>query len=107
MPRQPIRPTGELAGRRGDELVIGIHDRVLIQINTNYYKTHAGYRLATHARARDARDHPIGTDPDFSPLTYPNPPRYIYNTPRYTPTSGRLAGRLHPSGLHPPTSYGW
>ena len=31
LPRQPIRPTGELAGRRGDELVVGINDRILIQ----------------------------------------------------------------------------
>ena len=27
LPRQPIHPTGELAGRRGDELVISINDR--------------------------------------------------------------------------------
>ena len=53
LPRQPIRPTGELAGRRGDELVIGINDRILIQNNTKQYKAYEANRLLT-ARTRAA-----------------------------------------------------
>ena len=39
LPRQPIRAAGELGGTRGDELVSGINNRVLIQI---YYKSYVG-----------------------------------------------------------------
>ena len=34
---QPIRVAGELGRTRGDELVSGINNRVLIQMNTNEY----------------------------------------------------------------------
>ena len=45
LPRQPIRPAGELTGRRGDELVISINDRDLLQSITIYYKRHDNNRI--------------------------------------------------------------
>ena len=46
LPRQPIRPAGELAGRCGDELVISINDRDLLQSITIYYKRQDNNRSA-------------------------------------------------------------
>ena len=57
LPRQPIRPAGEHTGRRGDELVISINDRVLLQTITIYYKRHDDNRklyFVPSARRRTA-----------------------------------------------------
>ena len=47
LPKQPIRPASELTGRRGDELVISINDRVLLQSITIYDKRYGCDRLAS------------------------------------------------------------
>ena len=45
LPRQPIRPTGELGGTRGDQLLSGIRDPDLLQSITMYYKLHDNNRI--------------------------------------------------------------